>query len=462
MEKTKQGIQTKEDQIRELASELMQLARDTIVVNMRFLDMAVFALTPESREHLSGASTDGKKLYYDPLWLLLQSSDQPAFAMRLYLHCLFHCIFYHSFGYDKITRQDLWDLAVDLAVENTVLELSLPASTLPRDPELLTWIKRLQRDMNPESEEVYHHSVLWNQMGMSKRQRKKKLPFTAEHIYRFLLDSKLSPKEIEELGTLSHRDEHISWKTVTQIIPNMEAFKKIAERVKADLKSFSKGKSKSESLSFNLSEATRERYDYKEILATFASFAEDLMINDDEFDYIYYTYGLTQYGNMPLVEPLEYRDVKKIRDFVVVLDTSASCRDGLVESFLKQTMSVLKNSESFFTKVNIHILQCDNQVRKDTVIRDQQELDGYLKEVKLEGFGSTDFRPAFAYVQDLIDKRELDNVKGLIYFTDGYGTYPEIMPAYKTLFVFMNEDEHRPVLPVWAMSVVIEEESNSD
>ena len=63
MEKTKQGIQTKEDQIRELASELMQLARDTIVVNMRFLDMAVFALTPESREHLSGASTDGKKLY---------------------------------------------------------------------------------------------------------------------------------------------------------------------------------------------------------------------------------------------------------------------------------------------------------------------------------------------------------------------------------------------------------------
>ena len=457
MENKSQGLQTKEERIRELAAELMQLARDTIVVNMRFLDIAVFALVPTPKEHLLGAATDGKTLTYDPLWLLLQSQDQPSFALRLYLHCLFHCIFFHSYGYDKL-NQPLWDLAVDLAVENTILELGLPAFSLPEDHELLTHIRNLQRDMNPESEEVYHHSVLWNQMGMSRREKKKKIPFTAEHIYRFLTEHKLSLKEIETLNALCHRDEHISWKVNVEITPNMEAFKKIAERVKADLKSFSKGKSKSESLSFNLSEATKERYNYKEVLATFASFSEDLTVNDDEFDYIYYTYGLTHYHNMPLVEPLEYRDVKKIRDFVIVLDTSASCREGLVESFLKQTMTVLKNSESFFSKVNIHILQCDNQVRQDTVIRDKQQLDDFLKNVKLEGFGSTDFRPAFAYVQDLIDQKQLEAMKGMIYFTDGYGTYPERMPEYKTLFVFMNEDEHRPQLPVWAMSVVMEEQ----
>ena len=61
---------------------------------------------------------------------------------------------------------------------------------------------------------------------------------------------------------------------------------------------------------------------------------ESVQMNDDEFDYIYYTYGLERYGNMPLVEPLEYKDSKKVREFVIAIDTSASCRGALVKSFL--------------------------------------------------------------------------------------------------------------------------------
>ena len=452
----KEALTPKQQKIRSLAAELMQLAGDTIVVNMRFLDVAVFALRPQPRENLLGASTDGRYLYYDPLWLLLQSGRQPSFALRLYLHSLFHCIFFHSYGYDKLNTP-LWDLAVDLATENTILELPLPGGALEKDAELLSAIRQLHREMNPEADEVYHHSVLWNQMGMSRREKKKKLPFTAEHIYHYFLEHNPTAKEKERLEALSHMDEHISWKTAVEIVPNMEAFKKIAERVKADLKSFSKDKNKSESLTLNLNEATRERVDYRSILASFATYAEDMTVNDDEFDYIFYTYGLEHYGNMPLVEPLEYRDVKKIRDFVIVIDTSASCRQGLMEAFLKQTAGVLKDTESFFTRVNIHILQCDDQVRRDTVITDEGELESYLREVKLEGLGATDFRPAFEYVQKLIDEKKLENIKGLIYFTDGYGSYPEAMPPYRVLFAFMDEDEHRPQLPVWAMSVVVED-----
>ena len=31
-----------------------------------------------------------------------------------------------------------------------------------------------------------------------------------------------------------------------------------------------------------------------------------MKVSDDEFDYIYYNYGLTHYKKMPLIEPLEY------------------------------------------------------------------------------------------------------------------------------------------------------------
>ncbi len=40
---------------------------------------------------------------------------------------------------------------------------------------------------------------------------------------------------------------------------------------------------------------------------------------------MFYTYGLSPlYGDMPLIEPLEYRDEKRIRDFCDATDTSSS------------------------------------------------------------------------------------------------------------------------------------------
>ena len=68
-----------------------------------------------------------------------------------------------------------------------------------------------------------------------------------------------------------------------------------------------------------------------------------------------------------------------------------------------------------------------------------------------------DFRPVFAYVDEQIAKGEFENLKGLIYFTDGYGVYPDRMPDYDTIFVFLNEDEQKPKVPVWAIEVVLSE-----
>ena len=61
-----------------------------------------------------------------------------------------------------------------------------------------------------------------------------------------------------------------------------------------------------------------------------------------------------------------------------------------------------------------------------------------MKNGKLKGFGSTDFRPVFEYVDELLAKGEFENLKGLIYFTDGYGVYPSRMPGYDTIFAFLD------------------------
>lgn len=417
-------------QIRKIAGEVMGLAHDGILINMRFLDVALSRLKAVCREQTGAHLFDGNTLYYDPALLLGQYKAAPHYAARLYLHTLLHCIFYHGRNTDKLNR-DYWDLATDIAVEYTIVDMGLHLTGLPSD------------------------DLLQNRLALLRKQAG---GLTAEKLYRYFRIEEPSHKAMEEWHKLCHYDEHIYWDRQEELALSQAEWRKISERIKADLKSFSKDRNNAESIEQNLREATRERYDYTDFLRKFMVMGETVQVNDDEFDYIYYTYGLQTYGNMPLVEPLEYKDSNKIRDFVIALDTSASCRGETVQAFLQKTYNILQAGENFFHKINVHVLQCDSEVRQDTKITRREEFDDFLAHGKLTGFGSTDFRPVFAYVEQLQEKQEFDNLKGLLYFTDGYGIYPERMPDYDVAFVFLQEDENAPKVPPWAIKIVLDEE----
>jgi len=176
-------------------------------------------------------------------------------------------------------------------------------------------------------------------------------------------------------------------------------------------------------------------------------------IDQDSFDYIYYTYGMEHYDRMPLIEPLEYRETDRIREFVIALDTSGSCQGAVVERFLRKTYSILKSSNDFFETVNIHIIQCDAKVQEDTVVTCDADFDRYMNTIELSGFGGTDFRPVFDYVDRLIADRVFTNLKGMIYFTDGNGTYPERPPAYPAAFILLDGGDNiaDSKIPPWAI-----------
>ena len=76
---------------------------------------------------------------------------------------------------------------------------------------------------------------------------------------------------------------------------------------------------------------------------------EEFQTDMDTFDYIYYYYGMKHYGNMPLIEPLETRETRKIEDFVIVVDTSMSCKGDLIRKFLEETYSVLGRIRKFLS-----------------------------------------------------------------------------------------------------------------
>ena len=273
----------------------------------------------------------------------------------------------------------------------------------------------------------------------------------------------LNEKDLTNLEQEFRTDDHRYWesKKPDQKLNPMLSRKwgEINDGIETDLETFSQeaGERDGDFLE-QIKTENRSRYDYREFLRKFAVFHEELAVDDDSFDYNFYTYGLRLYGNMPLIEPLESKEVKKIEEFVIVIDTSMSCSGDLVKKFLEETYGILSEAESFFQRVNIHIIQCDDQVQSDRKITCKEELQEYMEKLDLAGEGGTDFRPAFAYIDDLIATHRFTELKGVIYFTDGQGIYPQKMPLYQTAFVFMDDGAEEQEVPPWAMKLVLDEE----
>lgn len=240
-----------------------------------------------------------------------------------------------------------------------------------------------------------------------------------------------------------------------------QGWQEIARRMQVELEHFARGGQGSSDLSMQLAFANRERQDYSVFLKRFAAMLREQMHVDlDTFDYNYYSYGLHLYGNMPLVEPLEYRETKVIRSFAIVLDTSGSVDRSLLEKFLQKTYDCLLSEESFAKRFAVHIVQADCKVQSDICIHSAQELQEYLRALTIRGRGGTAFRPALEYVEKLQKDGSLPDLKGALYFTDGEGTFPKRKPPFEVAFVYVGEEAFRAKVPAWALKVVFSEDDD--
>lgn len=460
------------NKLNSLALDVLKLSRNTLLVNLRFLDMALSQF--EMVNLLDSLAVDGKHIFYNPIWVLQRYKADKNQVTRDYLHMVFHCVFHHAFV-DTLVDKEYWDLACDIAAENAINELGLSCLEVSREQKQLTHIHELKQNLNVLSAEKIYHYYLEYQVPKDEIAKIRKAFDVDDHFIWYL-----PPEEIAlmisgddggdngEEGQDSNQSQNgCSNGNSDDLQESSSAFSKelqqewedIAKRMQTDLETFSKQHGdKAGSMIQSLQAVTREKYDYSEFLKKFAVYGEAMKINDDEFDYIFYTYGMRLYGKMPLIEPLEYKDVKRIKEFVIAIDTSGSTSGELVQKFLNKTYNILKQEESFFTKINLHIIQCDAEIQEDVKITTQEEFDHYIQTMEIKGLGGTNFRPVFEYVNELKHNKEFINLKGLIYFTDGYGSLPAHKPDYDTAFVFVKDDYEIPEVPPWAIELVLQKD----
>ena len=426
----------------EICMDIWKQARNELYLSMRFLDVSLsrFFFLPET--NITGMGTDGFGIYFYPDALIYLYKKDRIYINRAYLHIVFHCLFGHL-TIPKTVDTALWDLAADIAVESIIDGLS---------------VRAVRRYVSPYRKKVYQ----------SLREKMKVL--TVAGIYQVLEEKEAGREEDTWIGEADFEklrgeffvDDHQLWNQEIppqKMMERQKEWKEENEKLQTKMETFAKEASEdAEALAEQVRVENRTRYDYKKFLRKFSVLKEEIQVDPDTFDYIFYHYGMEMFGNVPLIEPQETKEVHKVEDFVIAVDTSMSCKEELIRKFLEQTYSVLSESESFSSKICVNIIQCDDKVQSDVVIHNQEEMERYMEQFEIHGFGGTDFRPVFGYVNKLIAKKAFRRLRGLIYFTDGYGTFPAKKPLYETAFVFLKEDYSDVDVPAWAMKLILEPE----
>ena len=129
---------------------------------------------------------------------------------------------------------------------------------------------------------------------------------------------------------------------------------------------------------------------------------------------------------------------------------------------MRHTHDILARQESFETHMNLYIIQCDDRIEDVAHITSGEDFENYLRSMEIRGLGETDFRPVFAYVNQLIEEKRLTDLRGLLYFTDGKGVFPAQKPDYDVAFIIQDDGFRRQWVPDWAMKLYLEEEDILD
>ena len=246
----------------ELCLRILQTCRAELCDLFPYLDAAFDCLRWRFGAE-TGFSVDGQAMYFPVRETLKCYSREPAALRRGYLHMLLHCLFLHLFK----PAGEMWDIACDMAVEQMIERQAQPRLALEN---------AVRKDC-------------FDRMGSE--------PLPAERILE-LLEAGAFPYTMEEMRAAFSFDDHSRWDESAA-----GGLRSQWEQMLLDAAKNKAGKGKRGTTSGAATESPMEtaesKYDYRKFLQRFTFPREEVELDTESFDYIFYNFGMEQYGSMP-------------------------------------------------------------------------------------------------------------------------------------------------------------------
>ena len=388
--------------------ELLAQDRQKLLMKMPFVGALLMRLdlVPVRDERLSTAATDGDRIYVDIEFYMKLKSEERLFVLA---HEAWHCALIH-FMRRQNRDKERFNIAADLEIHFILTDEGLkPPFVLPHDPD---WKGLSAEEIYERLPKMAGKPAPGEQVENGKESANIKGRGPGQGFDKHLEKGDRGGSD-EETESGKGRDADYS----PEVKPGAE--ERCRERLTAAVQQYERTKGTLPAGIAGLVQAVlKPEIDWKELLAQFVTNC----------------YG----GSRRWLPParrhvwkglyLQSQRTERLRA-IVAIDTSGST-SGDLPKFFSELVALLNSFGSY----ELTVIQCDAAVGKVETFDDCNLLDPD-REWEVTGGGGTDFRPVFDY----IDEHSELAPNLLIFFTDGYGGYPERPPPYPVMWLLTSD-----------------------
>lgn len=416
------------------AKEIINIAVISLSAEESFFSYPLGVANPTVTDSDFFVATDGKGVYFGEKSLFENAVKFGEKQITLGLcHTILHDLFLHPLI--KPDNAELYDLACDITVGYYVDYMDIPFGDRRATEQRKAVYKSIINDFGGVTERLCETYLA--DKGQSETEKLKEAFTVCDHS--MWKDKKGGGNAAS--GDNNENDDGDDSETEKQWV---EISKRIIPMIGKERKDLKR----------KLENVTGSKRDYRKFLERFLKTSERKTPSED-FDYIYYCYGLSMYKNVPLIERLETSDKKDYSQIVIAIDVSGSTAGEPVKKFVAEVYAICREI-SKRDELRLRIIQCDLEIRSDEIIKGDKEFEEKMRNFKLLGGGGTDFRPVFERLD--ADRKRSAKIRALLYFTDGLGVFPTENPDYKTCFLLYGENADEVKTPYFAYKIILDKE----
>jgi predicted metal-dependent peptidase len=342
-------------------------------------------------------ATDGKRMYFNPEWTKKLTDSELITVM---LHELLHIVYFHC-DKNRLGSRDhrIWGYAADYAINYEIHEMNYD---FPKCPEC----KGRGRA----------HCKVCEGTGICGLYDEKYKGMTTEQIYDMLCKDKVFMSMMGGGGDGSDGVIRIDGHIITQ-----SDWDEIRDKIIAAAESTKGQGNISAGVQQMIDKLRKSKVPWQRM---FHRYVGSALAKDD--------YSFSRPNRRYLGHDLYMPDLRNaiIGHVVVGLDTSGSVGAEDREQFASELAKI----GSLVSEVTV--FTCDAEVHEVVKLT---QFENFLKKIKFEGGGGTDFNPVFDKIAELRMQPEL-----AVYLTDTMGSFPEKAPRYPVLWVSNNIDGKVP------------------
>ena len=407
------------------AERILTYSRKVLTAEIPELMPAFFLLRCDRTDVPGGLYTDGSTLYYHPETVVQNYLQDKRSICRQLLHIVLHGLQGHFFKRQG-QYEEIFDAVADAKTAYLMERFGYGSKKLPAGAQKLIW-------------------------------RTSKLSMETA----CFAVTKEEAKKLSAFAAALYSDDHSRWMPPARGGAGDGGWDQWSDMTVQCARQFARSPQWGD-LAGAFSEVYREvepsGVSYGEFLRRFLSVEEIAAVDPDSIDRIWYHIGLEYLGDVPFIEPDELREESERISLAVALDTSGSCCGDTMRDFLRELMGILRVSPH----LSVTLIQCDAEVQKVHPLTNEDDVEQLFHSFEMYGGGGTDFRPVFRYLKEQRESGEGLPFQGLLYLSDGFGSFPETAPDYPVAFLFPREEDcfwSAPEVPEWVTKVNILEDN---